>query len=418
MDASSFTYLCHRCLDKTASQEEQEQMLTHVHEHEDLFKQIVGEVFFKLDPVEDLPAETSAALLRMILSTDTRPAAGTTEYTSNTQPNTPVLNRSAPRLSISSPRLLKRWLPYAAAALLIPAAGFYLYKTAKKEPLANIPVGQTIRPAGDLPPGSNKAMLTLADGATIAIDSIPVGRIALQGGAVILKSRNGEIIYTADTAHTAATPASNTMRTPRGGQHRLTLPDGSVVWLNAASSITFPPLFQGREREVSMTGEAYFEIARDPARPFYVTVNDRLRVAVLGTSFNINAYDDESSINTVLVEGSVRVNHDNASRVLTPGQQALVAADGDITLRNDVDLQAETAWKNGEFYFGEKTDFGAIMRQIARWYDIEVEYHGNVTGHIGGSISRNAKLSLVLQMLEKAEGIKFEVQGRKVIVTP
>lgn len=404
MDASSFTHLFHRCLLKTASSGEKNELLSHLHEHEDLFKQLVGEVFYQLDPAEDLSAETASALLGTIFSTNVSRATGSAEDDSFTL--------------ASTPRFYIRWLPYAAAVLLTLAAGIYLNRAGKKESPANLPVAQTLRAAGDLPPGGNKAMLTLADGSSIAIDSVPEGRIALQGGAVILKSPNGEIIYTADTANISGVPAYNTMRTPRGGQHRLALPDGSVVWLNAASSITFPSLFSGNERNVSMTGEAYYEIARDPARPFYVTIKDHLRIAVLGTSFNVNAYDDETSVNTVLIEGSVRVNDKNASRVLIPGQQARVSANGDITLRNDVDVQAEIAWKKGEFYFGEKADFGAIMRQIARWYDIEVEYHGNVTGHIGGSISRSSQLSTVLKMLEKAVGVKFEVQGRKVIVNP
>ena len=204
----------------------------------------------------------------------------------------------------------------------------------------------------------------------------------------------------------------------------MVLADGSKVWLNAASSLRFPATFTGSERKVELTGEGYFEVAKNAAMPFKVDVAGKGEVEVLGTHFNINAYEDEATINTTLLEGKIKLTatdsrlpaHD--SWLLSPGQQAQLSANGGISLNRNPDTEEVMAWKNGKFHFGEAADIQTIMRQIARWYDVQVEYKGKVTEHIGGTISRNVNVSKVLEMLEMTGTVNFWVNGKKVTVMP
>ena len=223
-----------------------------------------------------------------------------------------------------------------------------------------------------------------------------------------------------NSAGTSAEILYNTISTPRGGQYQLILADGTKVWLNSSSSLRFPSNFTGDERKVTLTGEGYFEVAKNAAMPFKVEVAGKEEVKVLGTHFNINAYEDESNINTTLLEGKVEVTSfaNKFSNILSPGQQAKLNTAGQIKINNQVDVEQVVAWKNGVFQFGDEMDIYSVMKQISRWYDLEVTYKGNVSGDIGGSISRNVTVSKVLNMLEIASELKFEVNGRKVLVMP
>ncbi len=269
----------------------------------------------------------------------------------------------------------------------------------------------------DVAPGGNKATLQLADGRTIILDSTDDGNIANQGQTQIIKI-DGQLAY--NSAGTSAEILYNTISTPRGGQYQLILADGTKVWLNSASSLRFPSNFTGDERKVTLTGEGYFEVAKNAAMPFKVEVAGKEEVKVLGTHFNINAYEDESNINTTLLEGKVEVTSfaNKFSNILSPGQQAKLNTAGQIKINNQVDVEQVVAWKNGVFQFGDEMDIYSVMKQISRWYDLEVTYKGNVSGDIGGSISRNVTVSKVLNMLEIASELKFEVNGRKVLVMP
>lgn len=306
----------------------------------------------------------------------------------------------------------------AAAILIMSIAGSYLFFT-QSTPPQSVTLSPLPQPPVDASPGTNRALLTLADGSSIALDSISNGAIAQQGGTRIFKSSTGEVIYRA-SANASSSITYNTISTPRGGQYQLRLPDGSQVWLNAASSITFPTAFTGDERAVKITGEAYFEIAKNPGKPFRVAFDD-VHVEVLGTGFNINSYSDESSFKTTLLEGSVRIVKGEHRVLLNPGQQADVFPNGAaaqrITIHKDIDVQQVIAWKNGMFQF-ENTSFEAIMRQLARWYDMEVNYNGMPAKHFGGTISRNVNLSQILKMLELAGEVKFRIEGKKIIATP
>jgi ferric-dicitrate binding protein FerR (iron transport regulator) len=205
----------------------------------------------------------------------------------------------------------------------------------------------------------------------------------------------------------------NTLSTPRGGQYQLILQDGTKVWLNSSSSIHFPTTFRGRERKVAITGEAYFEVAKNSAMPFKITVKD-VEVRVLGTHFNIMAYDDENSINTTLLEGSVKISKGSSNKMLAPGEESIVNKNGDINVIV-ADIEEVMAWKNGWFQFNA-ADIQKVMRQISRWYDVEIVYEGKIPiSHFSGMISRGNNISQVLAIL-KAGGVQLKIEGRKIIV--
>jgi ferric-dicitrate binding protein FerR (iron transport regulator) len=312
-------------------------------------------------------------------------------------------------------RMPQRWWA-AASILLLLASGSYFFfgnHQAKKE----VAVVNKHVPVNDVAPGGNKAVLTLADGSVIILDSAQNGTLSKQGNIKIIKLDDGQLAYDKSGLSANSQVLYNTISTPKGGQYQVTLSDGSKVWLNAASSLRFPATFSGKERKVELTGEGYFEVAHNKKMPFHVTVND-LDVEVLGTHFNINAYADESAIKTTLLEGSVKVVKGNETKIIEPGEQASVTTSEDeINVKQQVDLEQVVAWKNEIFQF-ERADIESVMRQISRWYDIDVDYHGRVSEHFGGTISRDVNISDVLKMLEMTGGVNFKIDGKKVIVMP
>lgn len=323
----------------------------------------------------------------------------------------------APVVSIQ-PRVRKmRWFRLAAAAAILIAlftgAYFYFLNPDKEPSIATIQPKQN-----DIaPPSGNKAVLTLADGTKIELDSSGNGMIALQGNVRIVKQSNGEISYTGDAAKEIS---YNTLNVPRGSKPlNLTLSDGSQVWLNVGSSLTYPTAFTGKERKVTITGEAYFEVAHNAGMPFIVQ-HGNVEVSVLGTHFNVNTYEDETAERITLLEGSVRVSKNSVSQLLKPGQQASISNSkiDDIKVLNDVNIDEVMAWKNGKFQFNGNTDINDIMRQISRWYNVDIEYQGRVNQRFWGSISKDVNVSQVLKILEATGGVKFKVEGNKIIVMP
>ncbi|MBS1501218.1 MAG: FecR domain-containing protein [Bacteroidetes bacterium] len=265
----------------------------------------------------------------------------------------------------------------------------------------------------NLPPGGNKATLTLADGSKIDLNQLKNGAFTTQPGAHITK-QNGQLAYLAANNSASSQVTYNTLTTPKGGQFELELADGTRVWLNAASSLTFPTAFTGDERVVELTGEAYFDVAHNAKQPFKVKTANQV-VQDIGTQFNINSYADEDAVTTTLVEGSVKVYNANGQTLIKPGQQYLLKNNGVSEVKNDVDLNEVTAWKDGMFQFNN-ADIKTIMRQIGRWYNVSIEYAGQVpasTYH--GRISRNSNATDVLNILELS-GINFTIEGRKIIV--
>jgi hypothetical protein len=304
-------------------------------------------------------------------------------------------------------------MPYAAAAVVLLIAGVILFSKKSAQPI--VITAPKPAPVKDLPPGGNKAILTLADGAVINLDDAKNGDIARDGNARIVKpGNNGELVYHAMSGNQQAI-VYNTVTTPRGGQYQLGLSDGSKVWLNASSSIHFPTTFNGKERAVELTGEGYFEIVRNTAMPFSVKVNG-ITIQVIGTHFNINAYKDEAAVRTTLIEGAVRVATAEQALLLRPGQQAVAGGEGrSLKLDPDADIEEVMAWKNGIFNF-KNQDIAVIMRQISRWYDVEVVYEGKrPEGHFSGMISRNTPAYTVLKMLEYG-GVHFRIVGGKIII--
>ncbi|MBO9729662.1 MAG: FecR domain-containing protein [Chitinophaga sp.] len=308
------------------------------------------------------------------------------------------------------PFLRRYW--WAAAAVLAIMAGARYYQTSTKPAPAIV----AAPPVKDVAPGGNRAMLTLSDGSQIPLDSAGNGVLAQQGNTRITKLSNGQLAY--QSAGTTDKVLYNTMSTPLGGQYKLILPDGTTVWLNAGSSINYPTAFAGSERKVTITGEAYFEVAKNEKMPFFVKANNTT-IAVLGTHFNINAYKDEASTNTTLLEGAVKIITPQQQQTLKPGQQARVAAAGQgIQVVDHVDLIQTVAWKDGFFYFND-ADIPTVMRQLARWYNVEVTYEGNIPERaFTGEIGRNLTLSQVLKGLAKTR-IRYRIEnGNRIVIQP
>ena len=314
------------------------------------------------------------------------------------------------------------WLRYAAVVLLIIAGtGTYLslqHKTPSKPAAIASNKEQTKQINRDLAPGGNKAVLTLGDGSTIVLDDAKNGALTQQGHTKVLK-HNGKLTY--DPANTKNDEiVYNTISTPRGGQYQIELPDGSQVWLNAVSSLRFPIAFAGKERRVEVTGEAYFEVAKNATMPFKVVIvtpaGNGTEIEAIGTEFNIMAYNDEAAVKTTLLEGSVKINQDSKPVLLKPGQQARLQ-DKSIKIIDNIDTEEVVAWKNGYFQF-TSANLQQVMRQIARWYDVDINYEGKVPERrFGGKISRDNNASEVLKVLELSK-VKFRIEDKKIIVTP
>ncbi len=341
--------------------------------------------------LEDISPDAAAAVLQAIFNAENRPIP----Y------SPPVVHRV---------HFLKTaWFRYAAAVLLLVATGAYFWSRNNREQLMVSAHRQT---APDIAPGKAGAILTLADGRQVVLDSLGNGAIATQNGSRVLL-KDGRLAYDPTDDRTGET-MYNTMTTPRGRQYQLTLPDGTKVWLNAASSITYPTAFNGRERKVSVTGEAYFEVGKDKTRPFRVSVNNQSEVEVLGTHFNVDGYEDDGKIKITLLEGSVRVG----ALTIRPGQQAVYSLDTRQTQATSaIDIDQIMAWKNGLFYF-DNADIKTILNQLSRWYDVELVYeHGLPDIELGGEMKRDLTLSQVLKGMGEV-GVNFKIEGKKLIVTP
>jgi len=308
---------------------------------------------------------------------------------------------------------------YLAAAVTVAAVlttvGYFWLQN-KPKPGTPPPLAQTT--INDVLPGGNKAILKLSDGKTIVLDNAQNGLLAEQG-VVQIEKHEGQLTYSSSLS--TETVAYNTLATPAGGQFQIKLPDGTRVWLNASSSITYPTAFTGNERRVTITGEGYFEVAKDASKPFKVTIQKATgeqrpaEVEVLGTHFNINAYDDEAAVKTTLLEGKVRIVKEQSVAILKPGQQAQVSNQGKLQVKENADMEEVVAWKNGEFLF-QSADISTLMRQVARWYDIEISYpNGKPKDKFSGKIGRNVNLSQLLKILEYSE-VRFELKGRTLIV--
>jgi transmembrane sensor len=382
MDQLQLQELFERYYNRTATPEETATLMALIDETPpETLAELIREQGAKLsvaDPV--IPANVAENMLRQIL------------------PENPVPVRRFP------------WWPYAgaAAAAVLLAIGITWFMTDKRPvPVVKIPVA-------DIAPGKEKATLTLGDATVIGLDTASNGVISQQGHTAV-QLVNGQLIYSGNNTNAALT--YNTISTGRGNHYSMVLSDGTKVWLNSASSLRFPVAFPGQERSVTVTGEVYFEVAPDAHKPFQVQLPQKGSITVLGTHFNVHAYDDETDITTTLLEGAVSIRKGSQQQLLKPGQQAVISDQPGISIRKPADLAQVMAWKDGYFWFND-TNIYALMKQIARWYDVEVRFEGKVTEDgFSGKISREVPLSRVLQILE-LNGVHFKIAGRQITVMP
>lgn len=309
------------------------------------------------------------------------------------------------------------WLQIAATTILIAlSAGLWIAKFHRKSVQHKI---FTKTNHSNVLPGGNKAFLTMADGSTITLTDAKNGQLATEGQTRISKSRNGMLVYqfgktgSEKTDNVAA--AMNTITTPRGGQYQVVLSDGTRVWLNSATSLRFPVTFTGNQRNVELNGEAYFEVAKNKEKPFMVQANGTT-TQVLGTHFNVNAYNNNAEVTTTLLEGSVRLLKGRATAMLIPGEKGTVLNDGVLIAVKNADIEEAIAWKNGYFVFHDENIIN-IMKQVSRWYDVDIEYLGDVKDReFGGTVSRYKDITELLNNMELTQSIHYKLEGRRLYI--
>lgn len=300
---------------------------------------------------------------------------------------------------------------YAAAFIILILGALAYFQLERTTPSVVLNRANTSPFPKDVAPGGDRAILTLADGSVITLDSAADGKLADQEGTEIRKLSAGQIEYRKASLQTDKV-MYNTMRTPRGGQYHVRLPDGTEVWLNAASSITYPTSFTGENRKVTMSGEVYFEVAANKSMPFIVS-SKGMELEVVGTHFNVNAYEDEATCETTLIEGSIKFRSNNQEVLIRSGEQAQIPSNGEgkIHVAREVDLTQVMAWQKGFFQFNNAS-LSSIMRVVSRWYDVDVFYEGKpVNRKFGGGISKKLPLSNLLKMLER-NGVNFKLEGK------
>jgi len=408
MNKERLQYLLEMWMDRLASPEEARELAARLEEHREdgAVPELLVQLIEQTETDEVLPMEDRERRLSAILEidktiSDYKKTNGRKAIRPMKRPNHPL------RISF------RRWGWVAASVLILLAEGAVVMlaiNANRKEQHAQA----TIQ---DIAPGSNKAILTLGNGATIRLDS--AGSQLIQQGDVTVRQTGAQLTYDVQGSNAGLT--YNTLTTPRGGQFRVQLPDGTLVWLNAASSLRYPTAFAGKERTVEISGEAYFEVAAAAGRPFMVKIGETAAVEVLGTSFNVNAYPDETGIHTTLLKGAVRVAtlHTGAHALLQPGQQAQIAGsqpEAGIKIISNANISQIMAWKNGLFNF-ENAGLQEVMRQLARWYDLQVVYENGVPDmYFEGEMSREMSLSQVLAGLQQT-GVRFRIEeGRRLVV--
>lgn len=382
MEQQRFAYLLDRLADNSMTGEEKEEMMMYLQAHHgDDMASEAGEAFLAAHENTATDFTPYQHIARDITSLDHTPA------------------RRTGLLAVLRPRRVA-----AAAIVLILATGAYTWLN---KPVNKPQVAQSI----DVQPGLEGAILTRGDGSTVVLDSLHAGEIKEDNGALV-QLQHGQLSYATATANQEEI-IYNTVTTPYARTFRLLLQDGTWIWLNAGSSVTYPVVFTGKERKVKVTGEAYFEVAKAAGKPFVVNVNDRAEVEVLGTHFNVNAYADEAAIKTALLEGTVRVRTGKANTaVLKPGQQAVIN-DGEMEVV-PADAEEVSAWRNGLFHF-RKATIPEVLRQIARWYDVEVRFEGGVPERtFSGDIERKLSLQQVLAIL-RVTRINYTIDNQKQI---
>lgn len=396
MISARIRYLAARYFDNTCTPAEKLELAEWVRRQTDdaVLQQVLGDAWESHVPLIQMPDDMSDRIVAAMFgrSMETVAMPGTSE-------------------AAVAPVRSYRKIWWAAAAVFLLLGGMGIWSWSHRPSPAPVAESRQQRYKNEVMPGSNRAMLTLADGSVIALDSAGNGLLGRQGAVKIIKQANGELAYVGDGGGEVM---FNTMSTPRGGQYHLILPDGTGVWLNAASSITYPAAFTGKERKVIVKGEAYFEVTANANMPFRVGAGNT-EITVLGTRFNVNAYTEEPAVRTTLVDGAVSVAAGKTSTMLRPRMQAKVGKDDVLHVTENIDTDEITAWKNGFFQFTD-ADMPTVMRQIEKWYDVKVSYEGAIPEKsFGGGMQRSLPLTKVLGILEE-NGVKFKIEGKNIIV--
>jgi len=409
--------LIDRMLDGSITPEEREllaQLVLHDSDEKDLHS-AMEQAWRDFRPGESLPADQADQILGSILhrtrQEEPQPMAAPVHRVQ--PPETP--GSQAPVHDLPVPQApVRRMRPYriaAAALLFIILTGATFYFLRKQSG----PAPAAIASKDVAPPSATRAVLTLSDGSKIVLDSAGKGNIATQRTTAVIKRGDGDIAY--QTAGKTTEVEYNTLTVPRGSRiAHVTLSDGTRVWLNAGSSLRYPVAFNGQDRKVEVTGESYFEVAQDKAHPFVVSKGNNA-ITVLGTHFNVNAYDEEGPMKVTLLEGSVKVTSGSGNSLLQPGQMAIMDPLQNIDILNNADIERIMAWKNGYFNFSS-ADIRTVMRELARWYGLELDFENTTTEKFHIEISRDIPLSKVLRILEMTDKIHFSISGNKVTVMP
>ena len=393
MPASRLEYLFNCYVQHNCSEKEEEELMNLLSrsENEAEVKKLLDELIENKELEASMPDETAPSILQNIFEKDKAQVV--------------TIEKKGSVFTL--------WMRVAAAVVILFISGTACWVLFKNKDKTTAPVALSSAKPSPVLPGGNHAILTLADGTRIVLDSIQNGNI--KGGNANINKKGPLLVYDGSSGFETNAPVTyNTLATPRGGQYQLVLPDGSKVWLNASSSIHFPTAFTGNQRNVELTGEAYFEVAKNKEKPFHVNVKG-MQVEVLGTHFNVNAYGDEGNIKTSLLEGSVKIKSGQASGLLKPGEQAILGGNVNKIEIKKADMSEVMAWKNGLFQFDD-AGITTIMQEISRWYNVEIVYQGEIpVRRFEGKISRDAQLSDVLKILELSD-VKFKVEGRTIVV--
>ncbi len=327
-------------------------------------------------------------------------------------------------------KVLYKWAAAAAVLFLVAGTVYFFMRNEPEKPTIATRMKDRNEGVQDIQPGGNKAILTLGNGKKVILDSTNKGLLSMQGGTQVIKLNNGLLAYNRDKSSGSKTSRQdaisyNTITTPSGGKYEIVLPDGSKVWLNSSSSIKFPTAFTKGKREVEVTGETYFEIAKDENRPFLVR-KEEVVIKVLGTSFDVMAYEDDSNMKVTLVEGKIKVATGKKgtgkgslqSAIISPGEQVRITKNGRMSLAEDVDMAEEVAWKNGLFWFNED-DIQQVIKKLSRWYNVYITVEGSIPDKFNGSIPMDLPLSKVIDMLQKTGRIQYKImEDGRVILSP
>lgn len=392
MEKQNIRQLVEQYLSGDFSEFERQQLIIILRENEELLTEVLNEMQEANSEIaEATDKEQMAETLQNVLSADKL--------------------KSAPVVSLNIKATKKWWLAVASVIIILAGLGTWYFVNRPE-----IPQQVAIETKEISAPDANRAMITLADGSSVFLDELTDGQIAEQGKVKLIKLEDGRLAYQGGGDQEVGQIQYNTLTNPRGSRViDLKLTDGTRVWLNAESSITYPVTFSSSDRKVELKGEGYFEVAHDARRPFFVEVN-KMEIKVIGTHFNVNAYEDEGDIRATLLEGSVAVHAGGQSEILKPGQQAVLqTANSQFQIASNTDVEQVMAWKNGYFSFNG-VDLATIMRQASRWYDVEILYNGKVNETFSGSLPRAEDLSQLLQILEATGKVQFEVEGKQVII--